>query len=125
MSLTYKHLSRYPEVFLRVSGVTISIFDEVVKKLNPLWEKEIKGVYKRPGRNFKRPIEDIVLMALIYYRTYTTMIWLGFLFNLNGSTVSRLIKRVESLLAKIMTINKDKALSEEEIQQCLITSVRD
>ena len=125
MSLTYKHLVRYPEVFLRVSGLTISIFDEVVKKLNPLWEKEIKGVYKRPGRNFKRPIEDIVLMALIYYRTYTTMIWLGFLFNLNGSTVSRLIKRVESLLAKIMTINKDKALSEEEIQQCLITSVRD
>ena len=75
MSLTYKHLSRYPEVFLRVSGVTISIFDEVVEKLKPLWEKEIKGSYKRP-------IEDIVLMALIYYRTYTTMIWLEFLFNL-------------------------------------------
>lgn len=120
MSLTYKHLSRYPAVFLRVSGITITMFEEITEKLKPLWEKEIKGAYKRPGRNFKRPIEDIVLMALIYYRTYTTMIWLGFLFNLNGSTVSRLINRVEPLLAKIMTINKERAMSEEDLQACLI-----
>lgn len=120
MSLTYKRLAPYPEVFLRVSGITKDMFDEIVEKLKPLWEKEIKGVYKRPGRNFKMPIEDIVLMALMYYRTYTTMIWLGFLFNLNGSTVSRLILRVEPLLAKIMTINKNRELSEEELQACLI-----
>lgn len=120
MSLTYKGLASYPEVFLRVSGITKDMFDEIIEKLKPLWEKEIKGVYKRPGRNFKMPIEDIVLMALVYYRTYTTMIWLGFLFNLNGSTVSRLILRVEPLLAKIMTINKNRELCEEELQACLI-----
>ncbi len=120
MSLTYKHLSKKPEVFLRASGITIPLFEEIIEKLKPLWEKEIKGAYKRPGRNFKRPIEDIALMALIYYRTYTTMIWLGFLFNLNGSTISRLINRVEPLLAKIMTINKERALSEEDLQACLI-----
>lgn len=96
------------------------MFDEVIEKLKPLWATEIKCVYKRPGRNFKMPIEDIVLMAFIYYRTYTTMIWLGFLFNLNGSTVSRLILRVEPLLAKIMTINKNRELSEGELQACLI-----
>lgn len=120
MSLTYKRLAPYPEIFLRVSGITKDMFDEVIEKLKPLWDKEIKGVYRRPGRNFKMPIEDIVLMALMYYRTYTTMIWLGFLFNLNGSTVSRLILRVEPLLAKIMSINKDRELSEEELQACLI-----
>ena len=96
------------------------MFDEVIEKLKPLWATEIKCVYKRPGRNFKMPIEDIVLMAFIYYRTYTTMIWLGFLFNLNGSTVSRLILRVEPLLARIMTINKNRELSEGELQACLI-----
>lgn len=120
MSLTYKHLSCYPEVFLRTSGITIAMFDEIIEKLTPLWGKEIKGVYKRPGRNFKMSLADIVLMALIYYRTYTSMVWIGFLFNLNESNVSRLISRVEPILAKIMTINKEKMLSKEDLETCLI-----
>lgn len=120
MSLTYRHLSKKPAVFLRAGGITVALFEEVMEQLKPLWEKEIKGVYKGPGRNFKMTLEDIVLMALIYYRTYTSMVWIGFLFNLNESNVSRLITRVEPLLARIMTINKDRILSEEDVQQCLI-----
>ena len=99
MSLTYQRLSKKPEVFLRASGITVALFEEVIEQLRPVWEKEIKGVYKRPGRNFKMSLEDIVLMMLIYYRTYTSMVWIGFLFNLNESNVSRLIKRAEPLLA--------------------------
>jgi hypothetical protein len=109
MSLIYKHLAHYPEVFLRTSGITVAMFDEVIERLTPLWDKEIRGVYKRPGRNFKMSLADIVLMALIYYRTYTSMVWIGFLFNLNESNVSRLISRVEPILAKVMTINKEKS----------------
>jgi len=120
MSLTYKQLSKKPEVFLRASGITKAMFDEIIEKLRPLWDKEITGVYKRPGRYFKMPLEDMVLMALIYYRTYTSMVWIGFLFNLNESNVSRLIRRVEPLLAKIMTINKTKKLSKEDLEACLI-----
>jgi hypothetical protein len=80
MSLAYKHLARYPEVFLRVSGLTTDMFDEVIEKLKPLWDKEIKGVYKRPGRNFKMPIEDIVLMALMssVAKFFRTQILLSF-----------------------------------------------
>lgn len=120
MSLTYKQLSKKPEVFLLASGITVSMFDEVMGKLKPLWEKEIIGVYKRPGRYFKISLEDIVLMALIYYRTYTSMVWIGFLFNLNESNVSRSISRVEPLLAKIMTINKEKSISKQDLEACLI-----
>ena len=120
MSLSYKGLSEFPHVFLRATGITKDMFDEVIKRVVPLWEKDVKGVYKRPGRNFKMSLEDIVLMALIYYRTYTSMVWIGFLFNINESNVSRLIKRVEPLLAKIMTIDKAKSMSQEELQRCLI-----
>lgn len=120
MSLSYKHLSRYPQVFLRASGVTKDIFDEILKKLKPLWDKEIIGTYKRPGRHFKMALEDIVLMTFIYYRTYSSMVWIGFLFGLNESNVSRLIGRAEPLLAKIMTINKEKMLTKEDLEACLI-----
>lgn len=116
MSLTYKRLAQSPVSFLRASGLTVAMFDEIIEQLKPLWDKEITGVYKRPGRYFKMPLEDIVLMALVYYRTYTSMVWIGFLFNLNESNVSRLIRRVEPLLAKIMTINKTKELSKEDME---------
>lgn len=120
MSLTYKRLAKSPVSFLRASGVTVTMFDEIIEKLRPLWDEEIIGVYKRPGRYFKMPLEDIVLMALVYYRTYTSMVWIGFLFNLNESNVSRLISRVEPLLARIITINKTKELTKEDLVACLI-----
>lgn len=120
MSLTYKRLARSPVSFLRASGLTIGMFDKIVEKLKPLWDKEIIGIYRRPGRYFKMALEDIVLMTLVYYRTYTSMVWIGFLFNLNQSNVSRLISRVEPLLAKIMIINKTKELSKEDLEACLI-----
>lgn len=37
----------------------------------------------------------------------------------NLDQVSRLIKRVEPLLARIMTINKERTLSERDVQQPL------
>lgn len=119
MSLSYKRLARSPKTFLRATGITIVMFEEIMTKLRPLWNKEIKGAYKRPGRNFKLPLEDILLMFLLYYRTYTSMVWIGFLFNLNASNVSRLSKSLEPLLAQITTVNKERILSEDDVRQCV------
>lgn len=105
---------------MRASGITSEIFEDIIKQVKPLWDKEIIGSYKRPGRYFKMPLEDIVLMALVYYRTYSSMVWIGFLFGVNQSNVSRLIARIEPLLAKIMNIDKEKILSKEDLEACLI-----
>ncbi len=44
------------------------------------------------GRKAALSVEDQVLVVLMYYRLYLTQLLLGYLFNLDDSNVSRLIK---------------------------------
>ena len=87
-------LIKKPVIFKRITGLTPSEFRQVVKKLTrPFRNKYIK--YKKlPGRptGIKR-IENKLICLLIYYRTYTTQLFVGFLFRVDAATVCRTIKR--------------------------------
>ena len=120
MSLRYKKIVTHPTVFLRLFGVNAVQFTEIVQKVTPLWERKVLGKYKRPGRNFALSLEDMILMILLYYRSYVTQMFVGYLFGLDDSRVCRIIKILEPLLAKVMSIPKKKSLSQEEIASCLV-----
>jgi len=115
MSLRYAKIKKHPNIFLRLFGVTPVQFEQIIEKLTPLWEKEVLGKYKRPGRDFKLDLEDMVLMLLLYYRSYMTQMTVGFFFNVDDSRVCRLIRRLEPLLAKIMAIPKDRSLTQDDV----------
>ena len=53
---------------------------------------------KKTGRKDKLTIEDQVLMTLAYWREYRTYFHLGQDWQLNESTVYRIIRRVEDIL---------------------------
>lgn len=53
---------------------------------------------KKTGRKDKLTIEDQVLMTLAYWREYRTYFHLGQEWQLNESTVYRIIRRVEEIL---------------------------
>jgi len=62
-------------------------------------------------------------MLLIYYRTYVPHTFLGFLFSLDDSNVSRSNRRLEPLLAGIFRIPERKAaLGRDEVRELFFDS---
>lgn len=100
--------------------MSVSEFERIFWQVEPLWNKRVVGRYKRPGRDYKLDLSDMVLMLLLYYRTYTTQIFVGYLFGIDDSRVCRNIRTLEPVLAKIMAIRKTRHLSQEEVEELII-----
>jgi hypothetical protein len=120
MSLNYKKLKVQKHNFLQLTGVKVEEFDKIVELVKPLWQSTVESKKKTAGRTARlKTIEDKVLCVLIYYRTYITHSFLGYLFNLHNANICRLIKKIEPLLAKKITITKDRSLTPEKVLKLL------
>jgi len=117
-------LRKTPETFRRLTGITPEKFDEVLQQLTPLYETWNANRLGRPkrrreiggGRKFSLPLEDRLLLLLLYYRTYVTYAFLGFLFGIHAGSPGRLFKPLEPLLAGIFRIPERRiVMSEDEI----------
>ena len=80
-------------------------------------DREFSNIGRKPKINNH---EDRVLLVLVYYRTYMTQEFLGYLIGMDESNVCRLLKRVELLLVKKIHIKKDRTLTGEKVEQLLI-----
>jgi hypothetical protein len=120
MSLSYKLISQKPIIFNRLVGMNVNDFEFILEKLTPLWEKQVLAAYKRPGRYFKLELSDMLMMLLIYYRSYITQEFLGYLFGIDDSRVCRLIKKIEPLLVRTVAIRKERHLLSEEVNNLII-----
>ncbi len=105
-------LRRSPNAFRQLAGITPVIFDRLLAELTPRYDQAQAKLKNRPGRQ-RRPgagrkhaldLADRLLMLLIYYRTYTTHAFLGFLFGIDDSAVGRNINPLQPLLAGIFRI---------------------
>ena len=114
-------LIKKPVIFKGITGLTPSEFRQVVKKLTrPFRNKYIKNK-KLPGRPTGiKGIENKLICLLTYYRTYTTQLFVGFLFRVDAATVCRTIKRLEPLLARIMKIKKERKISQQEMHTLIV-----
>lgn len=116
MALTYKAVATKPQIFLKLTGVTVDQFQEIASKVKPGWEKEVEAKKKRHGRTGNlKTFEDKLLALLLYYRTYITHEFIGYLVNLDNSNICRLFKKLEPLVAEKIVIKKDRSLTQEEI----------
>jgi IS5 family transposase len=120
MSLRYNKIKNHPTTFHRLFGLSVEEFERIVKAVEPQWEKRVTQRYKRPGRNNKLSLREQILMLLLYYRSYTTQIFIGFLFDIDDSRVCRNIQRLEPILARVMAITKTRHLSQEEVEEIII-----
>jgi hypothetical protein len=121
-----ERLRRSPKAFRQLTGITALVFDKLLADLTPRYEqaearrKERPGRRRRPGAGRKHALDlaDRLLMLLIYYRTYTTHAFLGFLFGVDDSAVSRNINPLHPLLAGIFRIPERRIrLDPEEIRE--------
>lgn len=125
-------LKRQPQVFRSLTGIPVEKFYVLYLQLLPIYKQtEIKIFNKKKnpqrhiggGRKKELSLEDQLLLTLIYYRHYVSQSFLGLMFNLHNSNVSRRIRYIEPQLAKIFKIPTRKInseLTEESIAEYFI-----
>lgn len=118
--LFYNKLIRKPRVFKRLTGVSVNQFEHMTHKLEPFWS-ERRSNFDKGGRKHKLDgVKNHLLAMLIYYRTYITYEFLGFLFGVDETTVLRAVARIEKIAIKVLHIKKDKQISKEETELLII-----
>ena len=124
-------LLRAPATFRRLTGLTPAAFRRLLGEVAAAGEQARTRRAARPGRQRKPgagrkpalPLSDQLLMLLVYYRTYVPHTFLGFLFGLDDSNVSRSNRRLEPLLAGIFRIpEREVELTRGEIRELFFDS---
>src|SRR3712207_4464562 len=119
-------LKRLPDTFRQLTGISPAAFDRLLAELTPRYaaadakRKSRPGRKRKPGAGRKHalPLPDRLLMLLMYYRTYTTHAFLGFLFGIDDSAVGRNINPLQPLLAGLFRIPERRVeLRPDEIRE--------
>ncbi len=94
---TYTQLERLSTTqFKRLTGVSRTTFATMIQVLHPVFLlRQSHG-----GPRFTHSTEDMLLMALTYWREYRTYFHLGNEYGLSESQCYKLITRIESILIK-------------------------
>ena len=87
MTLRFTRLSKRPNTFKQITGLKVNEFNKVVEEIRRDW-KDLEDKKKVEGRPCViETLEDKVLCIFIYYRTYITHTFLGYLFNVHNSNI--------------------------------------
>ena len=117
--LSFKELYKEKEGFSQLVGMTVEEFQEIVKQASPRWTKFLKSK-KILGRKARiETLEDELILAFLYYRFDISYKLLGYMFNMNEASVFRHIKKAESMLNGITTLNKDRTLSLRDFEKAV------
>ena len=117
--IRYSKISRRPQIFSHLFSASPSQFEKILQKTMPLWEEKVINKYKRCGRPHKLELSEMLLGVLLYYRSYITQEFVGYLFGLDNAQICRFVRKLEPILAGVFCISKQKKLSKEEVE-CLI-----
>jgi hypothetical protein len=106
MICRFDYLRRYPTVFLKMTGLHLNEFADLLDDMLPRFASAEQARLERPsrrrakggGRHADLAPRDQILMALIWLRQYPTNEVLAFLFGVSDSTVSRVVNRLVPLL---------------------------
>ncbi|PCJ38689.1 MAG: IS5/IS1182 family transposase [Alphaproteobacteria bacterium] len=127
-----KVLRARPALFFRLCGIRLEDFDDLLKRTYPLWLKNEHKRLSHPnrkraigaGRKYELDFPARLLMCLIYYRTYTTHVFLGLVFGVSSPTVCRVNRAMTYLLADHFRMpEREVRLSEEEKDNLLYLMV--
>ncbi len=102
-------LAKRPVTFMRLTGLPVERFETLLEEAAPLLaQANAKRLNRRErkrgigaGRRYDLPVCDRLLMTLIYYRTYISQEFLGYLFDMEASNVCRNMKIIRPVLAQI------------------------
>ena len=104
----------------RITGVKTEKFQKLVNRLNRAW-----GAAQKRKRVSGRPYEigdlrEHLFLLLIYYRTYTTYLFLAQIFHVDEATICRAIRRIAPLAERVLKIKPEKLLNEKELEFLIV-----
>lgn len=106
MICRFDHLRRYPTVFLKMTGLRLNEFADLLDDILPRFASAEQHRLHRTtrqravggGRVSDLAPRDQILLTILWLRQYPTNEVLGFLFGVSDSTASRMLARVVPLL---------------------------
>ena len=120
MSISYKKLAKSPVILRKLTGVTIKEFQEILTLIAKEWQKLQENKIRNTKPHKIKTTEDKLLCLLVYYKCYISHVFLGFLFNVNDSTITRLFQKLEPILARKIHIKKDRNLTPDKILELIV-----
>lgn len=120
MSISYLKLIKHPNNFLQLTGLKIEDFNKIIDQVRSEWDLRESKKKSHGRKSHFESFEDRVLCAVIYYRSYISHTFLGYLFNLHNSNICRNLQIIEPLLAKKITITKDRSLTQDRILEIIV-----
>lgn len=110
--ISIEKLVKKPSLFLSFTGLSVDEFQSLVYQM-----EEVKSDYERKrlnrpnrqraiggGRKFTHQIPEKLLMLLMYYRLYLTQCFLGFMFDVDETTIGRNIEYLSPLFEKFLPL---------------------
>jgi len=104
--MRYRTLSQYPAIFLKMTGLRLGEFNQLVAELLPRLVEGQRGRLERPnrqramggGRQSVLDKRDQLLLTAVWLRQYPTHDVLGYLFGVHPPTVGRYLAWVLPVL---------------------------
>lgn len=126
--LNYKTLSSKPSIFRSLTGLEVSEFNSVHSNVEAKYDEyEAKRLSRKnrkrkvgAGHPYKLPLQERLLMFLLYYRLYMTSTLTGVLFDLDQSNVLKDIRKLEPLVKEVLPTPKklhDKARQLQTLEE--------
>lgn len=113
----YDLLKKIPEAIVRLTGLEPEPFEDLWAKVEPLdtvqRQKRLRPSKRRQrkaggGRKVSLALEDRLLLLLTYNHLYVGHAFLGNLFDIDNSNVSRYIRRLTPLVGSLYDIPKKR-----------------
>ena len=126
--MNIKKLKQSPKTFSRIFGIEPEKFDELITKIEPLWQKaeakrlrHKRKIKKGSGRKYLLSLEQSLAMLLLYTRSYSTHIFLSALFEIHDSAICRYFARLRPVVESVFDIPTKKTdLREDEILKLVV-----
>ena len=122
-------LKENPKVFSRLFGIDPDKFDNLVRKIEPLWDSaELQRKNSHPrkvkiggGRPYLLNREQSIAMLLLYARSYVTHAFLSALFDIHDSAICRYFAKLRPIVESVFDLPKGKTdLRQEEILKLIV-----
>lgn len=107
--------------FRSLTGVEANTFVAMVERLRPHWKERVVKPKNRSGRPWGvGGLDDHLLVLLILYRCAITQDFLACLYQTDQSAISRSLRRIEPLAAKVLGVKRAIRVSREEAEALII-----
>jgi DDE superfamily endonuclease len=106
--------------FRRLTGVSVTTFDHMLKRLAEPWNATQRSKPKS-GRPWEvGGLEDHLLIMLLYYRCYVTQEFIGCFYQVDRSVICRTIQRIEAHVKPLFAIRREPRISQQEAEALII-----